>query len=203
MTSDGCTDRRITRSRRALRAALIALTEERGLDGFTVNDLCARADLNRGTFYNHFRDKEDLLAQLEDEVMGDLRQFRGEMSKLTLLDLAKLKASREPLPLLVELFDHLREQGDFLRAMLGPRGDARFGQRLRDTLCTDIILGLLHERYRSDPAPFVDYYVAFYASAYLGVIVRWLERGMQESSEDMARIVMRLLFIKPGESIKL
>ncbi|WP_165172188.1 TetR/AcrR family transcriptional regulator [Adlercreutzia sp. ZJ242] len=203
MTSDGCTDRRIARSRRALRAALIALTEERGLDGFTVNDLCARADLNRGTFYNHFRDKDDLLAQLEDEVMGDLRQFRGEMSKLTLLDLAKLKVAREPLPLLVELFDHLREQGDFLCAMLGPRGDARFGQRLRDTLCTDIILGLLHERYRSDPEPFVGYYVAFYASAYLGVITRWLERGMQESSEDMARIVMRLLFIKPGESIKL
>ena len=47
-----CEDRRITRSKRALRDALIELMEERGFDGFTVNDLCVRADLNRGTFYN-------------------------------------------------------------------------------------------------------------------------------------------------------
>lgn len=102
-------DRRITRSKRALRKALIELTEERGLDGFTVNDLCARADLNRGTFYNHFRDKEDLLAVLEDEIMDDLRRFNEETGKLTLLDLAKIKLAKEPLPLLVDLFDYLRE----------------------------------------------------------------------------------------------
>lgn len=196
-------DRRITRSKRALRKALIELTEERELDGFTVNDLCARADLNRGTFYNHFRDKEDLLAVLEDEIMDDLRRFNEETGKLTLLDLAKIKLAKEPLPLLVDLFDYLREQGDFLRAMLGSGGDAKLGERLRDSLCTDFILGLLHERYRNDPTPFVQYYVAFYASAYLGVITRWLECGMKESSEEMARIAIRLLFIKPGESIKL
>ena len=45
--------------------------------------------------------------------------------------------------------------------------------------------------------------MAFFASAYLGVIERWIETGMQESSEEMALIAMRLFFIKPGESIKL
>ena len=62
---------------------------------------------------------------------------------------------------------------------------------------------VLHERYRNDPEPFVGYYVAFFASAYLGVITRWIETGMRESSEEMALIAMRLFFIKPGESIKL
>lgn len=196
-------DRRILRSKRALRAAFIELAEERGLDGFAVNDLCARADLNRGTFYNHFRDKDDLLASLEDEVMDELRQFRSAMERITLVDLAKLKIAKEPLPVLVSLFDYLRSQGEFLRIILGPSGDAKFVVRLRETLCTDLIQGVLHERYRNSEDPFVAYYVAFYASAYLGVITRWLETGMQESSEDMARIAMRLLFIKPGESIKL
>lgn len=196
-------DRRITRSKRALRAALIELVEERGLDGFTVNDLCARADLNRGTFYNHFRDKEDLLVTLENEVMEGLLQFREEINKLTLLDLAKLKVSKEPLPLLVGMFDYLRAQSDFLRVVLGPGGDAKFSLRLREGICSDLIWGLLHKRYRENPTPFVKYYVAFYASAYLGVITRWLECGAKESSQDMARIAMRLLFIKPGESIKL
>ena len=42
--------------------------EERGFDGFTVNDLCVRADLNRGTFYNHYHDKEALLAALDENI---------------------------------------------------------------------------------------------------------------------------------------
>ena len=45
--------------------------------------------------------------------------------------------------------------------------------------------------------------IAFYAAAYLGIIAHWIERGCPESSETMARIATRLLFIKPGESIEL
>lgn len=196
-------DRRITRSKRALRDALIELMEERGFDGFSVNDLCARADLNRGTFYNHFHDKDQLLATLENEILADLDCFQGKMQDLTVPYLWTHKAKKRPLPFLVELFDYLREQGAFLHAVLGPGGDVGFGPRLRDTVCTNLVQSILHERYRNDPAPFVQYYVAFFASAYLGVIMRWIETGMQESSEDMALIAMRLFFIKPGESITL
>ena len=198
-----CEDRRITRSKRALRDALIKLMEERGFEGFSVNDLCARADLNRGTFYNHFSDKESLLAALEDEIMADLERFQGQMAELTVHSLMTYRARKKPLPFLVELFEYLREQGDFLHAVLGPGGDVRFGPRLRDSICTNLVQSILHERYRNDPSPFVGYYVAFFASAYLGVIERWIETGMQESSEEMALIAMRLFFIKPGESIKL
>ena len=196
-------DRRITKSKRALRAALIDLMEERGLDAVSVNDLCARADLNRGTFYNHFRDKEDLLVALEDEVMADLDRFQAQMQGLTVRELMGYRVRKQPLPFLVELFDYLREQGDFLHAVLGPGGDVRFGPRLRDAVCTNLVQSILHERYRNDPSPFVGYYVAFFASAYLGIIQRWIDTGMQESSEEMALIAMRLFFIKPGESIKL
>ena len=196
-------DRRITRSKRALRAALIELMEERGFDGFSVNDLCERADLNRGTFYNHFHDKEALLDTLEDEVMCHLECFQAQMQNLTVRELLKYRARKRPLPFLVELFDYLREQGDFMHAVLGPGGDIRFGPRLRDSVCTNLIQSILHERYRNDPEPFVRYYVAFYASAYLGVIERWIETGMHESSEEMALIAMRLLFIKPGKPIEL
>ena len=189
-------DRRITRSKRALSDALIELMEERSFDGFSVNDLCERADLNRGTFYNHFRDKDDLLAQLEAEVMEDLERFQVQMRNLTVHELLGYRARKKPLPLLVGLFDYLREQGAFLHAVLGSGGDVGFGPRLRDSLCTNLVQSVLHERYRNDPEPFVGYYVAFFASAYLGVITRWIETGMRESSEEMARYRHEAVFIK-------
>lgn len=196
-------DRRITRSKRALRDALIALMEERGFDGFTVNDLCERADLNRGTFYNHFHDKDELLATLEDEVMADLDCLQARLRQLTVQELLKYRTLKKPLPFLVDLFEYLHGQGDFLHAVLGAGGDVRFGPRLRDSVCTNLIQSILHERYRNDPTPFVQYYVAFFAAAYLGVIMRWIETGMEEDPEKMALIAMRLFFIKPGESITL
>lgn len=203
MGASANTDRRIARTKRALRSALIELMEERCLDGVSVNDLCARADLNRGTFYNHFHDKEDLLTYLEDEVIVELESIQEEMKGLTVLDLMRYRARKKPLPFLVNLFDYLREQGDFLHAVTGKGGDIRFAPRLRDSVCANLIQTILHERYRNNPSPFVQYYVAFYASAYLGVIQHWIETGMKESSEEMALIAMRLFFIKPGESITL
>lgn len=196
-------DPRIARSKAALREALIALMEERGLEGFTVGDLCARAGLNRGTFYNHFKDKDSLLVTLEDEVMEGLEAFRAKMQELEIRDLLKYRARKRPLPVLVELFDYLREEGDFLHAVLGPGGDVRFGPRLRETVCGGLIRSLLHERYRESDDAFVGYYIAYFAGAYLGVIDQWIKTGMRESSEEMALVAMRLFFIKPGEAIKM
>lgn len=202
-TMSATQDRRIARSQRALRRALIELMEERGLSAITVGELCARADLNRGTFYNHFESIDQLLAVFENEIMAGLAPFKDAIGRVSLIDLARSKFSGRPFPFLVELFDYLRGEGDFLHAVLGPGGDVRFGPRVKDSICTDLICGILHKRYTENPTPFVSYYISFYAYAYLGVIMRWLETGMSESSEDMARIAMRLLFIQPGEPIEL
>ncbi len=182
---------------------MIELMEERGFDDFTVGDLCARAGLNRGTFYNHFKDKDELLNTFEDEILIDLEQFKTKLSKLSIRELMGYRMMKKPLPVLVELFDYLRGEGEFLHAVLGPGGDVRFGPRLREAVCGELVMSLLHERYRQDPTPFVNYYITYYAGAYLSVIMRWIETGMRESSEEMARIAVRLFFIKPGESITL
>lgn len=196
-------DPRIARSRAALREAFIALVEERGIDGFSVGDLCTSAGLNRGTFYNHFRDKESLLASFEDEVIEGLGGVLAKFQSIKLRELAACSLTHRPLPMLVELYDYLREEGPFLHAMLGPGGDARFGMRLREAVCDRFVRSLLHERYQNDPSAFTRYYISFYSGAYLGVISEWIDSGMTETSEEMALISMRLLFIKPGESIKM
>ena len=79
----------------------------------------------------------------------------------------------------------------------------RFGMRLREAVCGRFVRSLLHERYQNDPSAFTRYYISFYSGAYLGVISEWIDSGMTETSEEMALISMRLLFIKPGESIKM
>jgi AcrR family transcriptional regulator len=73
-------DRRIERTRRTLREALIALILERGWDDISVQDVCNRADVGRSTFYTHFADKEELLVGGFDDLRKVLRGSLATMA---------------------------------------------------------------------------------------------------------------------------
>ncbi len=67
-------DPRIARTRQALREALMDLARERDVDEISVADLAESAGINRSTFYQHYRDKGVLLADVFDAVTQETMQ---------------------------------------------------------------------------------------------------------------------------------
>ena len=65
-------DRRARRSRAALRAALLDLITERGLNRIAVSDVTKRADVNRSTFYEHYSDVHELAADACTRMFDEL-----------------------------------------------------------------------------------------------------------------------------------
>ena len=61
-------DRRVRKTKSQLRQALMQLMTEKPFKSISVRELSERADINRGTFYIHYRDVSDLLQHLEDEM---------------------------------------------------------------------------------------------------------------------------------------
>jgi AcrR family transcriptional regulator len=57
-------------TREALLRAAMAEFAEHGLDGPSLDAICARAGFTRGAFYVHFRDREDLVAAVMERVLG-------------------------------------------------------------------------------------------------------------------------------------
>lgn len=62
------TDRRVRKTKSQLRLALMDLLVEKSAKNISVRELAERADINRGTFYIHYQDVNDLLQRLEDEM---------------------------------------------------------------------------------------------------------------------------------------
>ena len=58
------TDRRVRKTKKQLRLALMELLAEKSAKSISVRELTERADINRGTFYIHYRDVGDLLQRL-------------------------------------------------------------------------------------------------------------------------------------------
>ncbi|MBG6182828.1 AcrR family transcriptional regulator [Arthrobacter sp. CAN_A214] len=69
----GLREQKRTRTRAAIVAAARSLTLEHGLGGFTIEQVCAQADISRRTFFNYFPTKEDaVLAYPDDGLPRDL-----------------------------------------------------------------------------------------------------------------------------------
>ena len=63
------TDRRVLRTRKAIMDAFDKLLTERGLDKISVSALAREADIDRKTFYLHYKSVNDLVAYKTDESL--------------------------------------------------------------------------------------------------------------------------------------
>ena len=78
-TKSNKTDRRIQRTRQALRTALLELTKEKAYDSISIEEITERADVGRATFYLHYKDKEDLLLEQFSEMANEKVQLISEI----------------------------------------------------------------------------------------------------------------------------
>lgn len=62
---------RIIKTRRSLSKALDSLLNEKLYEDITVTEICARAQVRRVTFYDHFSDKEALLVYVIREMISE------------------------------------------------------------------------------------------------------------------------------------
>lgn len=68
-------DRRITKTKKALKEALISLLDRSSFEDIKVKDICGKADISRNTYYVYYSDKYGLL----DEIMKEAGAYAGRV----------------------------------------------------------------------------------------------------------------------------
>lgn len=76
------TDRRIRKTEQALHQAFVQLIMEKDLTQMSVLELCARADINKSTFYLHYRDIYDLAGKIKSRLLDDAYEIIAEYDVL-------------------------------------------------------------------------------------------------------------------------
>jgi AcrR family transcriptional regulator len=70
--------KRARSTRKRLKEAALDVFSEKSVDAATVEEITEKADLGKGTLYQHFNDKEDIIVTLVDEAVEHLiEHIRG------------------------------------------------------------------------------------------------------------------------------
>lgn len=63
-------DRRVLKTKKAIRRAVIELLNQKEIDEITVKDIADRADINRKTFYNYYNSVYQVVEEIENEIVA-------------------------------------------------------------------------------------------------------------------------------------
>jgi AcrR family transcriptional regulator len=190
-------DRRVNRTRRSLREALMGVILEKGYDAVTIEDITSRADVGRTTFYLHYRDKEELLQESINEVVDDLF---AQVSKKPLAEWdqpGEVPGEETLFPIRL-VFHHAAENADLYRVVLRGEGTSKIQNHIRNITASAVseFLRLMAERdgLAFHPIVPVEVFSNYFAGSLLGVLTWWLENNMPYPAEKMASIYQRLVY---------
>ncbi len=178
-------DRRVRKTKRQLRLALMQLMSEKNVKDISVRELAAIADINRGTFYIHYKDVYDLLSQLEDEMAAGLSAVCQKHNPD--------EYSGNTFPYLSDLYHFIAENADMCRVLLGANGDKAYTDRICRILRDDHLYDFVQNFHKDADPTLIDYFCAFIISGNLSLALRWIATGMQESPDEMAILAGKII----------
>lgn len=73
------TDRRVIKTKKAIRTAFAKALSEKNIDKITIKDIADKADINRKTFYNYYDGVYQLVDEIEDELVSNLEEATKDL----------------------------------------------------------------------------------------------------------------------------
>ncbi|SDY73725.1 TetR/AcrR family transcriptional regulator C-terminal domain-containing protein [Bacillus sp. 166amftsu] len=186
-------DPRIIRTRQLIKAALIDLLHEMDINKITVNRLAERATINRVTFYLHYRDIQDMLEKMAQEMVEDIEK--------TITSTKTPSDSSEDIEWLklVDLLEYITDNAKFYKVVLGSRRTPIFTERLLNTLSEHITERAESDSFLATKDIPKDIAIWYGSSALIGTIVKWLHRDMPYTPQFLAKRLYMLFKLSNKE----
>lgn len=171
-------DARITKSRRALHAALLDLVAEMPFEDVTVAAITTRAGIGYATFFRHYPSREALLAEIADQLIGEL-----------LIRIAPLVLAQDTDAAALELTHFVDARRPLCRALLVGAGDAM----RRDIIARAVAAAGTAGAPMPQWLPH-DLGIVHGVAATLTILRWWLEQDQPQDAAGVAAVIDRLVF---------
>ena len=176
-------DRRVIKTRRQIKKGLAALMKEKSVNQITVKELVEEVDINRSTFYLHFKDIQDLLREIEENMEAQIKRAIEEHPIVS--------GNENAFYFIEDMFRVLDEEREISKALIGPNGDMGFIHRI-ERIIKENSRGTLEKMFPGKKED-LKYFYAFCLSGCLGLVKVWLNEGEEKSPEEMAQMTFNMI----------
>lgn len=183
---------RKTASKAKIRQALIDLVPAVGFQQLTISQLCQEAGINRGTFYLNYLDKEDLLRQTEADFFAGIQELLKGSGRRESAELFSKES-------ILRLLDYVKENEDLVMVFFKSDLVQRTEYRLQEVMADVFASRQANLVYPAIKQPYASRLVF---GGLATIFTLWVQRGMQESPEEISQILDQYRRMLPEEIIK-
>jgi AcrR family transcriptional regulator len=173
-------------------AGSVAVFNERGYDGTSMEDLSARLGISKSAIYHHVESKEALLSLALDRALAGLEAAADEVRALPAPAVDRLEL------LVRRSVEVLLERLPYVTLLLRVRGNSRVERqalvrrRRIDHLVSDLVQGAVADGdLRPDTDPVVTAHLLF---GMVNSLTEWLKPNNRQRPEDLVKAVTTLAF---------
>ena len=171
------TDRRIAMTKRLLKESLTELLKKKDIYHISIRELCAGADVNRTTFYKHYGSQFDLLADMENDLLGFIKNT------------IEAHESR-PDHIIRDVCRYLENDLEFTRLIINNNIDPAFPQKLFSLApLKDVVFRKCENKRLGETESEYLYNFIIYGS-YRTICV-WLNKDRRESPDKLAELIIQ------------
>ncbi|WP_397536851.1 TetR/AcrR family transcriptional regulator [Rummeliibacillus pycnus] len=183
-------DLRVIKTKKALHQALIELINEKDYEDISITDICKVGQVNRGTFYGHYVQKEDLFNEVMERIMNDFfKAYFEPYSHQPILNMATLKSET------IGIFQHILEYKQFYQMVFSYESTIKFHNIFSEKIKEWIKEEIEQYKYKHNGID-VDLYASYQTYAIIGMIVEWVNRNFSYSVSYMNEQLTKILQLK-------
>lgn len=178
--------------------AFLLLLEKKDFAYITVKELCAKAGVNRSTFYLHYEALEDLLSECTDYLNARFRDYmqRDSDEFFTRLKDCPLNELYLITPeYLVPYLNYVKEHKRLFTAAIKNTKVLRL-EETYNKMFRFVFVPIL-ERYGVS-ADDMEYMMTFYVQGLVAVIIRWLKNDCTDTVERLIDIMQKCTGREPN-----
>lgn len=174
----GNLDKRVEKTKRSIRNALVSLMQSKELSHITVKELSEVAMINRKTFYTHYADIYEIYDEIETELISDLlaiiKQYQVGKRDFHTYDLFK------------HLNDFINSDLEFYRKLMGSYGTDGFANKIKCAL-KKALMEMVREQVKMGEVQ-LSMCSEYIASGIMGMYLEWFRSDQPVSIEELARM---------------
>ena len=176
-------DRRVRMTRLLIRDSLLELMQDKSVSNISVKMICETAQINRSTFYAHYRDQFALLESIQEEIVLDLKRQ---------IETTQFFASPVgAVSVLVQVLEYAKTRAPILRVLLGEHGNKHFQNEIMQLAQEKIMAEFNGELQLPDLT--MEYLKCFAVSGLISIMQQWMATDFQDDVHLVAGLMMTLI----------